>query len=73
MLSYHHERMLAAATDFGWWQAVKGFKSDNNDGLIRFESALETHLQDTYDHPDYPSPLKVKLLPYLIPPPKQGF
>ncbi len=61
MLAHHHERMLAAAIEFGWWQAVESFKSEN--GLVRFESALEDHLHDTYDHPDYPRPLKVKYYP----------
>lgn len=61
MLSYHYDRMLAAATSFGWSQAVKNFK--NNNGIVQVEAAMEKHLQDTYGAADYPSPLKVKSYP----------
>jgi hypothetical protein len=58
MLPYHYERMLAAATEFGWWQAAKSMAS--NSGIVRLQLTLEQHLQEKYGRADYPSPLKVK-------------
>lgn len=58
MITYHHDRMLAAATEFGWLQAIRSFASES--GVARLESALEQHLHDMYGRTDYPCPLKVK-------------
>ena len=58
MLSYHFDRMLAAANEFCWLQTAKSFGGEN--GIARLESALKQHLYNTYGNADYPCPLKVK-------------
>ena len=48
MLRYHRDRMLAAATEFGWQGAVDYLKGD--EGLLRVKTEVNEQLKAICDH-----------------------
>lgn len=65
MITYHYDRILAAAIEFRWFRAAKSFASES--GVARLESALKQHLLRAHGNTDYPCPLKVKCHVSLFP------
>lgn len=58
MLSYHRDRMLAAAHAFS---SSKSFLRTNL-GLEAFCAKLHIHLAEKYGNQEYPNPLKVRAM-----------
>lgn len=57
LFSYHHDRMLAAVSDFSWPVAIQVL--DGTAGLAFLEQEVCTHLLQKYGDDGYGSPLKV--------------
>lgn len=59
MLSYHRDRMLAAAQAFDWERVAHFLSGDN--GLAELDSQIHEHLLSAYGDRNYPKPLKVRV------------
>ena len=57
MLSYHRDRLLAAARDFHWPAASKVL--EDNEGMVKLERVLRDALDVEYYDSHCPQPLKV--------------
>lgn len=57
MLRYHRDRMLAAAKEFGWSEAIEAL--DESAGLLLLERRLFEHLEREYGTSNHHDPLKV--------------
>ncbi|MCJ1270916.1 hypothetical protein MMC22_010813 [Lobaria immixta] len=57
MLRYHRDRMLAAAEEFGWSEAIEAL--NESAGLLLLERSLFEHLEHEYSNSIHQNPLKV--------------
>lgn len=57
MLRYHRDRMLAAAKEFGWSEAIEAL--DESAGLLLLERRLCEHLEHVNGNSNLQNPLKV--------------
>lgn len=57
MLRFHRDRMLAAAKEFSWSEAIEAL--DKSAGLLLLERSLFEHLEHEYGNSNHQNPLKV--------------
>lgn len=60
MLRYHRDRMLAAATEFGWSQACHAL--DGEKGLLFLEKTLNEHVNSQCSKIPPPDPMQARIL-----------